>query len=172
MRSLVLDICITHRSSPSCSSDARHSRRIPPHSRCQSALGLYILPRARCSPLLLELFVLFHTRIESLPHESVANIVFLEAFLRAVHHDYFVPDSSELDRVADIQFVALSWHEVVVPIVAHVPHDQPKLVTRIGFLVLCVVYFESVVHPVVVVLEQTCCSYPLLGTVLLQSFVI
>ena len=96
----------------------------------------------------------------------------MQSALLTVHHNNFVADSTELYSVADLQFVALAGLEVVVLVVAHVAHDEPQFVTRVGLLVLGIVDFEAVIEPVVVVLEETRSCYFLSVVLLFQPLVV
>ena len=71
-----------------------------------------------------------------------------------MHGDHFVPNSAEFTRVSDSQFVAFVRLDVVVLVVCHVLHAEPKLLTWRSFLLFGVFNCILVIYPKIVIFEQ------------------
>ena len=123
-------------------------------------------------PDLLFILAQLETGVEALPLKPIADIVLMKTFVFTVHHYYFVSHSAKLDGIADVQLVALTLLKVVVLVITHVAHDKPQFVTRICLLVICIVDFEAMVYPVIIVFKHARCSYSLFWKLLFQSFVV
>mgnify|MGYP003331584304 CR=1 FL=1 len=71
-----------------------------------------------------------------------------------MHHNYLVPNPSKFNIITNVQFKTLTRHKIVIIIIAHVTHNEPELVTRIGLLLVSIVDFEPVIHPIIIILEE------------------
>lgn len=89
-----------------------------------------------------------------------------------MHHDNFISHAAKLNGVTNLKFEALTLLKVIILIVTHVSHYEPKLVPWICLFIVCIINFKTMVYPIIIIFEHTRCRYLLLGELFFQSFVI
>lgn len=87
--------------------------------------------------------------------KPISDWIFLQPVFLIVHGYHFVSHSAKFHGVSDAQFVAFVRLDVVVLVICHVLHAEPKLLSWCCFFFLGVFDCILVIYPKVVIFEES-----------------